>query len=128
MPAPDDELEQQVTEMLACLYQATPWGKMRTRHRTYDVWVHRVQAATGGGALTVQAYLERLRRWLGLQDVPQEAVRIALALEGRAAEVLRLIGDEAAPLAVRARLMAQARRKSKEEPSHDDSHQGSLFD
>lgn len=103
--------------MLAALYRAVPWAKMRTRHRTYDVWVHRVEAATGGGTLTMQAYLDRLRRWLGLQDVPQEAVGIALELEEDAGRVLRLIRSEAAPLAVRARVVAQATRKAVKEES-----------
>ena len=72
------EQEWQVVEMLAHIYNAVPWSKMRTSKNPHDVFNHRVRAAARRG--TLYEALSKLANYFGLQSLPAAVVEAAQRL------------------------------------------------
>ena len=72
------ENEKKVIELLAIIYNTIDWAKMRTRHGSYDIFNHRVRAASRRA--TLYEAVSKLANYFGLQSLPQEAIVITQEL------------------------------------------------
>lgn len=94
----DDEIR--AIELMAHIYRRVSWGKLHTRHRTWDIWSHRVRASAARG--TIGEFVSRLCNHFGLQSLPAEAIDLMMQVRPNERAVLKLIYTEHIPMAMRA--------------------------
>ena len=73
-----EEVEKQIVELLATVYNAVEWKKIRTSKNPHDIFNHRVRAASRRATLYEAA--SKLANYFGLQSLPQEAVALVQEL------------------------------------------------
>jgi len=78
------ELEDLIVEALAEVYMSIPWAKMRTRHSAWDIFNHRVRAASR--KRNISEAFSKLANYFGLQSLPTTVIA--------AIEQLRQYGDD----------------------------------
>ena len=103
------EMRDTVIYLLATIYRAVPWHKMRTRHRHADIFNHRVRAAAA--AATLPEFCSKLCNFFGVQSLPDAAMDALQALEGHDDDVLNAIMAEHIYYATMASLEARKQRK-----------------
>lgn len=92
--------EEAAIELMAHIYRRVSWGKLHTRHRTWDIWSHRVRASAARG--TIGEFVSRLCNHFGLQSLPEEAIDLMMEVRPNERAVLKLIYTEHVPMAMRA--------------------------
>lgn len=107
----EPETEQQFIDLLGYIYGAIDWRGIRTAKNPWDIWNHRVRAASTRP--TIGEFASRLSNQFGLQSLPLEAIALTTALEPHAAACLDLAYREHIPVAMRAIIAAKARRAAK---------------
>jgi hypothetical protein len=102
-----DELEADVVALLAQIYAAINWRRVKVKS-PWDVWNHRVRHCAT--RRTLGEFISRLANQFGLQHVPPEALQRLQELQPHEAEALDLIYREHIPIAMRAVLEARRLR------------------
>lgn len=105
------EIQDRWIELLAHIYMAIKWSKINTRHNAWDIWNHRVRAASTRG--TVGAFSSRLANHFGLQSLPEAAVELIGELEPHAADLLDWTYREHIPVSMRGVSRAKAWKQAK---------------
>jgi len=78
MPLNESEIEQ-LTRLLAHIYRAIDWRRIRTTKSRYDIWNHRVRAAAKRA--TLAEFASKLCNFFGVQSLPSEAIVLIDALQ-----------------------------------------------
>jgi len=78
MPLSESEIEQ-LTRLLAHIYRAIDWRRIRTTKSRYDIWNHRVRAAAKRP--TLAEFASRLCNFFGVQSLPLAAIALVEALQ-----------------------------------------------
>jgi hypothetical protein len=78
MPLSESEIEQ-LTRLLAHIYRAIDWRRIRTTKSRYDIWNHRVRAAAKRP--TLAEFASRLCNFFGVQSLPLAAIVLIEALQ-----------------------------------------------
>lgn len=116
------EDENRIVEMLALVYNAVDWKKMRTSKNPHDIFNHRVRAASRRG--TIFEAISKLANYFGLQSLPTGAIRIAQQLRPIEQEVLNKLYAEHIPMSMlaimRAKEMRYERRKLRDENNNSE--------
>lgn len=99
------ENEKKVIELLAIIYNTIDWAKMRTRHGSYDIFNHRVRAASRRA--TLYEAVSKLANYFGLQSLPQEAIVITQELRPYERDVLNKLYLEHIPMSMLAIMRAK---------------------
>jgi len=111
--------EEKIIELLAIIYNAVDWGKMRTSKNPYDIFNHRVRAASRRA--TLFEAVSKLANYFGLQSLPEEAIRIANELREYERETLNKLYTEHVPMSMlaimRAKEIREERKKNKNQIS-----------
>lgn len=111
------ELEDKITDMLAYVYAAVPWGKMKTSKNAYDIFNHRVRAACRKA--TLQEMISKLANYFGLQQINIEVIEIVDSLRENETEVLNIIYKEHIPICMKAIMKAKEIKKQKKKTLED---------
>jgi len=109
------EIEEKFIFLLALIYGRVQWSKMSTSKNAWDIWNHRVRAASTRA--TLGEFVSRLCNQLGLQSVPPEAVALLEALRPYQDTLLTLAYREHIYISMRAALLARQQRQARRE--HD---------
>lgn len=109
-PAMTLEQESRLVELLALVYNAVDWGKMKSSY-PYDVFNHRVRAAARRS--TLYQSVSKLSNYFGLQSIPTEAALIVEELRPIERLTLNKLYTEHVPICMRAVLRAKIVRKEK---------------
>jgi len=117
------EQEDLLVEMLGYVYASVPWGKMKTSKNPYDIFNHRVRAASR--RRTIYEMLSKLCNYFGLQQAPVEAIEIADKLRDIENEVLNKIYLEHIPISMKSILRG---KQIKEERINKAKGLKNLFD
>jgi len=88
MPLTDHEVEQ-LTRLLAHIYRAIDWRRIRTSKSRYDIWNHRVRAAAKRA--TLAEFASKLCNFFGIQSLPERAIELIDALQPRERDCLAYI-------------------------------------
>jgi len=116
------EDENRIVEMLALVYNAIDWKKMRTSKNPHDIFNHRVRAASRRG--TIFEAISKLANYFGLQSLPTGVIRIAQQLRPIEQEVLNKLYAEHIPMSMlaimRAKEMRDERRKLRDENNNSE--------
>jgi len=116
------EDENRIVEMLALVYNAIDWKKMRTSKNPHDIFNHRVRAASRRG--TIFEAISKLANYFGLQSLPTGVIRIAQQLRPIEQEVLNKLYAEHIPMSMlaimRAKEMRNERRKLRDENNNSE--------
>ena len=116
------EDENRIVEMLALVYNAVDWKKMRTSKNPHDIFNHRVRAASRRG--TIFEAISKLANYFGLQSLPTGVIRIAQQLRPIEQEVLNKLYAEHIPMSMlaimRAKEMRNERRKLRDENNNSE--------
>ncbi len=116
------EDEDRIIEMLALIYNAVDWKKMKTAKNPHDIFNHRVRAASRRG--TIFEAVSKLANYFGLQSLPTGAIRIAQQLRPIEQEVLNKLYAEHIPMSMlaimRAKEMRDERRKLRDENNNSE--------
>jgi len=111
----DERLEKQTVELLAIIYNAIDWGKMRTSKNPHDIFNHRVRAASRRA--TLYEAVSKLANYFGLQSLPAEALELIQELRPHEREVLNKLYTEHIPMSMlaimRAKEMRDERKRAK---------------
>jgi hypothetical protein len=105
------EIEDRWCDLLSHIYMAIRWAKINTRHNAWDIWNHRVRAASTRG--TIGEFSSRLANHFGLQSLPEEAIVLIDALQPHEDDLLDLTYREHIPVSMRAVSRAKAWKKVK---------------
>ena len=70
---------EQLTRLLAHIYRAIDWRRIRTSKSRYDIWNHRVRAAAKRP--TLAEFASRLCNFFGVQSLTREAIALIEALQ-----------------------------------------------
>lgn len=114
-----EENEKDLVELMALIYGKIPWSKINTSKNAWDIWNHRVRAASTRG--TIGEFASRLANHFSIQSLPVECVPIIDRLTPCAQPILNLVYREHIPIAMRAVIRAKERKEEKK-------HESSLFD
>ena len=116
------EDENRIVEMLALVYNAVDWKKMRTSKNPHDIFNHRVRAASRRG--TIFEAISKLANYFGLQSLPAGVIYIAQQLRPIEQEVLNKLYVEHIPMSMlaimRAKEMRDERRKLRDENNNSE--------
>lgn len=109
------EEESKVVELLAHMYAAVPWGKMRSSKNPHDVFNHRVRAASRRA--TLYEAVSKLANYFGLQSLPVRAAELVQELRPIEREVLDKLYSEHVMMSMlgilKAREWREDRKKTK---------------
>lgn len=105
------EIEERFTDLLAHIYCSIRWNKINTRHNAWDIWNHRVRAASTRG--TLGEFVSRLCNHFGLQSLPEDAALLVEFLTPHQGALLDLTYREHIPVAMRAVTRAKAWKKDR---------------
>lgn len=105
------EINDRWCDLLAHIYCAIRWSKINTRHNAWDIWNHRVRAASTRG--TVGEFASRLANHFGLQSLPEQAIVLIDALQPHERDLLDLTYREHIPISMRAVARAKAWKQAK---------------
>lgn len=114
-----NSLEENIVEMLAYIYASIPWSKMKTRHNAYDIFNHRVRAASRRA--TIGQFLSKLCNYFGMQQAPVESIELMNALKSSETEALNLVYSEHIAISMKAIIRAKEMKAIK------DKNQTNLF-
>ena len=117
------QVKEKVIDMLAYIYGSVPWGKMKTRHNVWDIFNHRVRAASRRA--TLGQFISKLCNYFGLQQAPPDAIRLLEELQENETEALNLIYSEHIYISMQAILKS---KKWKEEKKKKDNGTLDLFE
>ncbi len=104
-----EAVEADFVTLLAHIYGAVRWRSLSTSKNPWDIWNHRLRAASTRP--TLGEAVSRLANHLGLQAIPPAAVALCVQLRPYEAALLDLAYREHIPLAMRA-VMESKRRKA----------------
>jgi hypothetical protein len=122
----DRQIEDRFIDLLALVYLSVPWSKMRTSKNVWDIWNHRVRAASTRG--TLGEFISRLCNQLGLQSVPAQAVTLIEQLRPHEDALLTLAYRERIYVSMRAALQARQMRAGSRKVNADDDHNTKWLD
>lgn len=111
------QLKESVIIMLAHVYSSIPWGKMKTRHNPWDIFNHRVRAASRRA--TLGQFISKLCNYFGLQQAPPEAIAQIEKLQEQETEALNLIYSEHIYISMQAILKAKEWKNKKKEAKNN---------
>jgi hypothetical protein len=106
------EKKDKLIELLAHIYNAVPWSKMRGRY-SVDVFSHRVVACATRP--TLPEAISKLCGFFGLQSIPPEALKLLEALKGDEIAVLAELYSSGIYYATAAAVRARELRKTLKE-------------
>jgi len=109
--SPEQLAENQLIELLAVIYNTIDWRKIKTRHNAYDIFNHRVRAASRRA--TLFEAISKLANYFGLQSLPPEAIGIMQKLRDIEGWVLAKMYTEHIPISMLAIMRAKERREEK---------------
>ncbi|NUU96745.1 hypothetical protein [Marinitoga sp. 1138] len=99
------EYENKIIEMLALIYISIPWGKIKTNKNAYDIFNHRVRAASRRSNL--YEAISKLANYFGLQSLNPEIIKLVEELRPYEREVLNKIYLEHIPICMRSIIRAK---------------------
>jgi hypothetical protein len=105
------EQESRTIELLAHVYNAINWQKIRTRHNPHDIFNHRVRAASRRA--TLYEAVSKLANYFGLQSLPAGCVPLIQELRPIEREVLNKLYTEHIPMSMLAIMRAKEMREDK---------------
>lgn len=105
------EQRDQVSELLAFVYQKAGKHLAKSRHNAHDVFNHRVRFCAG--ASTLGHFVSRLSNKWGIQSLPARALELVDALEPHETAVLHYLSTEHIPACARAIAIVQRWREAK---------------
>ncbi len=108
---PEQE-EKKVVDLLALVYNAIDWGRIRTSKNPHDIFNHRVRAASR--CSTLYEAVSKLANYFGLQSLPEDAIRLVQELRPIEREVLNKMYTEHIPMSMLAIMRAKEMRKKKQ--------------
>ncbi len=94
-----------LVEVLAHIYRRIPWAKIRTGKNAWDIWNHRVRAAST--RCNLNEFVSRLSNYFGLQHLPPEVLPLLEALQPVEQEALNRLYREHIPFAMKAVVRAK---------------------
>lgn len=92
------EQENKIVEILALIYNAVNWGKMRTSKNPHDIFNHRVRAASRRA--TLYEAISKLANYFGMQSVPNKVIELVNELRPIEREVLNKLYMEHIPMSM----------------------------
>lgn len=107
------QIKESVINMLAHVYGSIPWGKIKTRHNPWDIFNHRVRAASRRA--TLGQFISKLCNYFGLQQAPPDAIKELEKLQEHETEALNLIYSEHIYISMQAILRSKEWKKLKKE-------------
>jgi len=72
---------EKLERLLAHIYRAIDWRRIRTSKSRYDIWNHRVRAAAKRA--TLAEFASKLCNFFGIQSLPAQAIEIIDELKPR---------------------------------------------
>jgi len=105
------EIEDAFVELLAEIYRRINWKKVRVKS-PHDVWNHRVRAAAR--MPTLGEFVSKLSNFFGIQSCSVRALQLQEQLRPYERELLNLAFREHIPIAMRAVLVATARKTQRD--------------
>jgi len=103
--ADSEQREKQIVKLLAIIYNAVDWSKMRTSKNPHDIFNHRVRAASRRA--TLYEAVSKLANYFGLQSLPAEALELIQELRPHEREVLNKLYTEHIPMSMLAIMRAK---------------------
>jgi hypothetical protein len=118
MPLSESEIEQ-LTRLLAHIYRAIDWRRIRTSKSRYDIWNHRVRAAAKRP--TLAEFASRLCNFFGVQSLPLAAIALIETLQPHEHACLNYIDRNHIYIATKSAIMWKQLTQSGEQ---DENHHG----
>ena len=115
MPLSESEIEQ-LTRLLAHIYRAIDWRRIRTTKSRYDIWNHRVRAAAKRP--TLAEFASRLCNFFGVQSVPLAAIALIETLQPHERACLNYIDRNHIYLATKSAIMWKQLTEEQNENRH----------
>jgi len=117
MPLSESEIEQ-LTRLLAHIYRAIDWRRIRTTKSRYDIWNHRVRAAAKRP--TLAEFASRLCNFFGVQSLPLAAIALIETLQPYERACLNYIDRNHIYIATKSAVMWKQLTQSEEQ--HENHH------
>ena len=102
MPLSETEIEK-LTRLMAHMYRAIDWRRIRTSKSRYDIWNHRVRAAAKRA--TLAEFASKLCNFFGIQSLPPRAIELIDELQPRERECLAYISRNHIHIATKSAVM-----------------------
>jgi len=107
----NNEKKEALIDLLAVVYMQIDWGKMNTSKNPWDIFNHRVRAATR--KKTIGEFTSKLCNYFGLQSLPLEANDFIKTIESNQDTVLNTLHSEHIPFCMRAIKKAKEIKKER---------------
>lgn len=108
----EEQVEDKIVELLAFVYNSVNWKKLRIGKNVYDVFNHRVRAASRRA--TLFEAISKLANYFGVQSLPMEAIALLQELRPYERLVLNKMYTEHIPISMMAIMRAKEKRKAKD--------------
>jgi len=115
MPLSESEIEQ-LTRLLAHIYRAIDWRRIRTTKSRYDIWNHRVRAAAKRP--TLAEFASRLCNFFGVQSLPLAAIALIETLQPHEHACLNYIDRNHIYIATKSAIMWRQLTEKQNENHH----------
>jgi len=113
-----DEQVAKLTMLLAHIYRAIDWRRIRTSKSRYDIWNHRVRAAATRA--TLPEFVSKLCNFFGVQSLPSRAIELVDELAQADRECLTYIARNHIHIATKSAVLWK--QLTQEETSHENDH------
>lgn len=108
----EEQVEGKIVELLAFVYNSVNWKKLHIGKNVYDVFNHRVRAASRRA--TLFEAISKLANYFGVQSLPMEAIALLQELRPYERLVLNKMYTEHIPISMMAIMRAKEKRKTKD--------------
>jgi len=115
MPLSESEIEQ-LTRLLAHIYRAIDWRRIRTTKSRHDIWNHRVRAAAKRP--TLAEFASRLCNFFGVQSLPLAAIALIETLQPHEHACLNYIDRNHIYIATKSAIMWRQLTEEQNENHH----------
>lgn len=108
----EEQVEGKIVELLAFVYNSVNWKKLHIGKNVYDVFNHRVRAASRRA--TLFEAISKLANYFGVQSLPMEAIALLQELRPYERLVLNKMYTEHIPISMMAIMRAKEKRTTKD--------------
>lgn len=108
----EEQVEGKIVELLAFVYNSVNWKKLHIGKNVYDVFNHRIRAASRRA--TLFEAISKLANYFGVQSLPMEAIALLQELRPYERLVLNKMYTEHIPISMMAIMRAKEKRKTKD--------------
>ncbi|RLJ04213.1 MAG: hypothetical protein DRP08_02255 [Candidatus Aenigmatarchaeota archaeon] len=107
----EEIIEENLILLLAYIYSRISWTKIKTTKNPWDIFNHRVRAASR--KRNIQSFISKLCNYFGLQSLPSDTLIFLNTLKPLEEKALNLLFQEHIPICLKAIMKAKEMKEGK---------------